>query len=512
MFIDTRSQPGNTTFEADLAIIGGGAAGITLARSFAGSSVSVCIVEAGGREHDAENQSLYEGENTGIPYNTRATRLRHFGGSTNHWGGYCRPLDPIDFEMREWVPNSGWPFSRDELLPYYGPAGKLVELGSDQFDQVDFWSEATGEALPELATGRLRRQFVQFSPPTRFGTRYEQDLRDGGNIRVLLHANVVNIAAGSEGKIVEQLDIRTLNGLRHKVKARYFVLATGGLENARMLLLSNQQVSAGLGNQNDLVGRFFMEHPHLAGFGEIVLSDPARMPLIYRERFKFNERTTKVAFNPSDAFLRKERLLNATFMMGIAGEYTNQGTPHEAGSREESHVRMLGAAQNFLRDTVPPSGSAPGSLGVWLGIGGSCEQVPNPNSRVLLSVEKDRFDLPKIHLDWRLTDQDRHSFHEHVKSLALEFSAMGMGRMRLNAEDDSEWPLPINGGSHHMGTTRMHYDPKKGVVDANCKVHTVENLYIAGSSVFTTSGVSNPTLTLVALTLRLADHLKRKFR
>ena len=161
MLTDARTLPDRTKLEADLAIIGGGAAGITLARAFAGSGVSVCLVESGGLEPDLEVQSLYQGENAGINYSPSATRLRFFGGSTNHWGGYCRPLDAIDFEQRDWVPFSGWPIAVDELAPYYTQATDIVEIGSGRFDDLDYWQQVTGERLPEFTTGRMRLQFVQ---------------------------------------------------------------------------------------------------------------------------------------------------------------------------------------------------------------------------------------------------------------------------------------------------------------------------------------------------------------
>jgi choline dehydrogenase-like flavoprotein len=171
---------------------------------------------------------------------------------------------------------------------------------------------------------------------------------------------------------------------------------------------------------------------------------------------------------------------------------------------------MLLAARRFL--TTGGKSPDAATLGVWLGVGGSCEQAPNPESRVSLSDQRDALGLPRLKLDWRLTEQDRLSFYTHLRSLALEFGALGMGRLRQTIEDQGDWPQPVAGGSHHMGTTRMSEVPSWGVVDPNCKVHDVENLYVAGSSVFPTSGSSNPTLTLVALALRLAAHLKERLR
>jgi choline dehydrogenase-like flavoprotein len=176
-----------------------------------------------------------------------------------------------------------------------------------------------------------------------------------------------------------------------------------------------------------------------------------------------------------------------------------------------AHLHMLGAAQGLLDDDGNTAAARDThTIGGWLGIGGSCEQVPNPDSRVSLSSQRDPLGLPRISLDWRLTEQDRLSFYRHLHSLALEAGAMGIGRLRVNATDESNWPQPVSGGSHHMGTTRMSDNPRRGVVDRHCRVHGVDNLYVAGSSVFPTSGAANPTLTITALTLRLSDHLRER--
>jgi choline dehydrogenase-like flavoprotein len=469
-------------------------------------------LEAGALESDPEVQSFYEGENVGIDYPlSAATRLRFFGGSSNHWGGYCRPLDPIDFEARDWIAHSGWPFAIDTLAPYYEPASQIVEVAPGRFNDKQYWQEVTQEELPEPASGRMRFRFVQFSPPTNFGSRYRHDLQIADNVHVLFNASVTKIAALEGAGAVNRLEIRTLNGLRHSVKARYYVLATGGLENARLLLLSNDVVGAGLGNQNDLVGRFFMEHAHLHNFAELVAADLRRIPSIMRERVMAEGRSGQVAFNPSPWFLREHRLLNATFMVGLAGSYPNKQVTDATAVRAMAHRDMLLAARRFLTDKTPDVQTAgQDGIGVWLGIGGSSEQAPNPDSRVSLSTQRDMFDLPRIKLDWRLTEQDRVSFYAHLHSLALEFGALGFGRMRVTVTDQSDWPQPVGGGNHHMGTTRMSDDPKQGVVNRHCRIHGMDNLYVAGSSVFPTSGVANPTLTLVALTLRLADHLKEQ--
>lgn len=509
MFSDARNLDDGSRIEADVAVVGGGPAGITIARAFAGSRASVCLLEGGGLEFDAEVQALYAGENLGIEYPLTGNRLRYFGGSSNHWGGYCRLLDPIDFEARDWVPYSGWPFGRDELEPYYERASEAAEVAPGRYEDGAYWQARTGEPLVDWPAGRMHVRFFHFSPPTRFGERYRAGLERAGNIRVLLNANVTRCVAVPSGAAVDHLEVRTLTGRRHEVRARFFVLAAGGLENPRVLLLSDDVVPGGLGNRHDQVGRYFMEHPHVGGFAEIVVADLARLPSIYRKRLVFDGRAGTAAFVPEPGFLRRERLLNASFAMAVAGEYgqrTDLSTP-----MAQAHVAMLRSARRFLADG---SGAVkvedPDYAGVWMGIGCACEQVPNPDSRVTLGEARDALGLRRIRLDWRLGEQDRRSLVRHIQSLGLEFAAAGIGRMLIRVEDDGLWPEVVAGGSHHMGTTRMSDDPARGVVDRNCRVHGVDNLYVAGSSVFPTSGSANPTLNILALAYRLVDHLREQ--
>lgn len=512
MFIDARNLADGSHIQADLAVIGAGPAGITLAHELRASGLTICLIESGGLEADADVQDLYDGESVGIPYSLTGNRLRFFGGSSNHWGGFCRPLDEIDFEVRDWVPYSGWPFGRSELDPYYEPAAERVQIAPGKFTDEDYWRNETGEPSLALTTGRLDIQFVHYSPPTRFGQLYRADLEHAPNVTVLLNANVTNIAAYRKGQAVRHLAISTLTGLNHRVVARSYVLATGALENARLLLLSRDHSPAGLGNRHDLVGRFFMEHPHISGFGEIVMTSRSLLPRIYRERVRVGGRGAHAAFKPSADFMRRNKLLNAVFQMGVAGEYrATDGRPHGDPQRAAHHVDMLRASRRFLAGGSKVLDPDDDSYdGIWLGMGSACEQIPNPDSRVTLSDEVDALGMQRIRLDWRLTEQDRRSYVTHVRSLAMEFGAQNLGRMIMNIEDDGKWTPEVSGGSHHMGTTRMSDDPRLGVVDRNCRVHGIDNLYVAGSSVFPTSGSANPTLTIVALALRLAQHLKER--
>jgi choline dehydrogenase-like flavoprotein len=512
VLIDARTLDDGQRFDADLAIIGAGPAGITLARRFAGSATRICLIEAGGLDREPASQALYEGETVGLDYPLASSRLRYFGGTSGHWGGYCRPLDSIDFEARDWIPLSGWPIDRSALDPYWEAASRAVEVAPARFDDPAYWSQQTGEALVDWPAGRFTTRFFQFSPPTRFGQRYRAELERADNVQVLLHANVTRIAATRSAKAVDHLRLRTLNGRRHRVNARRYVLATGGIENARLLLLSNDVIPAGLGNQHDMVGRCFMEHPHLGGFADVVVGDLRRLPRIYRERVQVEGRGARVSYVPNPEHLRRARRLSVSFTMSVidglgtadagAGEYASD-------PRIAAQQVMLRAARPFLigADRESMAGPSNGD-GVRMGIGCACEQSPNLDSRITLADEVDALGLRRTRLDWRLTEQDRLSLIANIHSLGRELGAAGIGRLRPRLANDGRWEARVSGGNHHMGTTRMSADPTRGVVDANCRVHGIDNLYVAGSSVFATSGSANPTLNILALAYRLADHLQ----
>jgi choline dehydrogenase-like flavoprotein len=510
LFVDARALEDGSRIDADLAIIGSGPAGISIARAMAAAGTLVCIVESGGFTPEPETQALYQGENAGIEYPLAATRLRQFGGSSGHWGGYCRPLDPIDFEARDWVSLSGWPFGREALDPYWEAASLAVQNAPARYEDLDYWATKTGEPLVQWRCGRMQTRFFQFSPPTRFGAHHRAELEQAKRIRVLLHANVTRIAALPSAAAVGHLDVRTLAGRHLRVHAKRYVLAAGGIENARLLLLSDDVMPAGLGNQHDMVGRCFMEHPHLGGFADVVIADLRRLPPIYREQMVVDGRAARVSYVPHPDYLRRTQRLNISFTMSPVADIRDDAATR-ADPALSGQLDMLAAAKPFIterRALAEPN--APAGAGVRMGIGCSCEQVPNPDSRITLGRETDALGLRRTRLDWRLTELDRRSLVGNIEALGAALAAAGIGRMRPKLENDGLWEQRVAGGSHHMGTTRMSDDPKRGVVDRHCRVHGIENLYVAGSSVFPTAGSANPTLNLLALAYRLVDHLRRQ--
>ncbi len=500
MFRDARDLPDGALIEADVCIAGAGAAGITLARDLSGGELRVCLLEAGGLEPDSEDQALYEGHNMGLPYiDLDRCRLRYFGGSTNHWGGWCRPLEPEDFEPREWLAHSGWPLRFDDLRPYYLRAQRTCEIGGFEYDAGTL-SRRSGKPLLPLDATRVASPIYHFSPPTRFGSRYHNDLAASAKVTVQLHANLFNIRLDPNGARVATLECITRSGRRFSVRADRHVLALGAIENARLLLASNDRRSEGVGNTGDLVGRYFMEHPHVYQAGYLLLKQV--------EDITFYLPHTVDTFDEAADQVRPVRMLGAL------------GLPGPLRARQQIlgmactlvPLDLATAEQRF--DAIGPSAlrsllrAAPEQLSLYE-IAVRSEQSPIPESRVRLTSEHDALGMPRCELDWNLGDRDLHDILRTLRWIGAELGRSGIGRIRLPLDEDGRFAPPrIDGGCHHLGTTRMSDDRRTGVVDANSRVHDCSNLYIAGSSVFPTGGFANPTLTIVALAHRLADHLR----
>lgn len=504
--IDARTIANNSLIEADLCIVGAGAAGISLAMEWIGTPYNVVLLEGGGFEIESGMQDLYNGEIVGHPYYPlQAARIHAFGGTTGHWAGYCSDFDPIDFEERDWVPHSGWPITRAELDPYYERAHTILELGPYRYDPADL--EAQDPDVIRMRTDEdvLRTKIWRFSPPTRFGTRYREVILGAPNVHLYTYANVVDIEANEPATAVTSLRVRTIDGKEHRVQARQYVLACGAIQNARLLLASRRQAPAGLGNDHDLVGRYFMEHFEMPS-AHLVLREPQPMKM-YSMDFRQTWARGELALT-ADA-QRREHTLNATASL----------RPGEAQGELQSTFQVITPEfiERFRKSTFERGERAPtpSPERVFVMLTRQ-EQTPNPSSRIMLGEELDSMGMPRIKLDWQTTTLDRRSMRRFYEVIGREIAKQGLGEVRimdwLLEPAESEWPSFLSGAWHHMGTTRMHDDRKQGVVDANSKAHGIANLSITGSGVFPTSGAANPTLSLVALSLRLSDHLKRTLR
>ncbi len=498
--IDARTLPAGTVLTPDLAIIGGGPAGISLALALEGSGHSILLLESGGMTFDAKAQALYAGSQTGVPYTALdGGRLRFAGGSTNHWGGWCRPLDAIDFEARDFLPHSGWPISRRDLEPYFPRAQAMVEAGPWLYDTAETLVSDTGPVVP-LGAGGVYTSWFQFSKtrgdilPTHFGTRYQDDLKRAAKITPLFYANVTGIRLSHDGGRVDHLDVATLTASgaadRHfTVKPRYTVLACGGMENARLLLASNDVMKPGIGNQNDLVGRFFADNPTPRDTATMVLFSGPIASFYSTYLTLPNGAVLLGAFSPNAEFARRE---------AVTGSLTTVENPV---ALDKLGVAAVVATAQALG--VDASNAKAYSLGCGM------ELAPDPDRRLTLSGEKDALGMPRLKLNMTVGDGDFARYRKTLVELGRQLLASRTGMIRINYSTREEWLKALDWGNHHLGTTRMSDDPATGVVDAQGQVHGVGNLYVAGSSVFPTYGASNPTLNLLALTLRLGDHLKK---
>lgn len=528
MFIDARSVPTGTVVDTEVCIIGGGAAGISLAREFINSGFRVILLESGGTEPEQATQDLYSGSDIGRPYSVFPdSRLRYFGGTTNHWGGvWCDMPSPLDFEMREGVPYSGWPFSLTYLEPWYRRAQPVFKLGPFGYELSD-WGIAPSD-IPEPFRGpHFVCRVLQQGPATRFGPEYGPELRQAPNMSVYLHANALRFDASENGGAVRQVNVGILPDGRFTVRARIFILASGGIENARLLLLSESEAGIGLGNDRGLVGRFFMLHMEYSG-GNIVLTDPYAdlafqtgengaqyKRLGATRRFVSyislsNETKRQLNLPNFRARFQYPRIPEVDALMRLVNR-TGRGADllHDLGSvtRKFPEVATYIARRMVHGRNKPPVPMA------FIPLNCTSEQMPNPDSRVGLGKDLDVFGLRRVVVDWQLKAEDKQGMAVANRLLGAELERGGFGRLQSTVpEDGSEWASDMRGDQHHMGTTRMHRDPSMGVVDENCRVHGVANLYVAGCSVFPTGGTFNPTLTIVALALRLADHIKERFR
>jgi len=532
MFVNARQLPSGQVLRHEVCIVGSGPAGISVARELANANLDVAVLESGGLEYEPETQSLYDDEAIGFPYEPLvANRLRFFGGSSNHWAGFCKPFGPRDFEARDWIPHSSWPIGYHDITPYLPRAFDLCTFGRAKWEwSGEYWAERLGHGYPHpLLETVFEDSIAQQARATweernrrnkgiSFGRIHKAEIGESSNITVYLFANVIDVIANEDASRVERLHVATLDGKRLTAEAAVFVLACGGIENVRLLLASNSVQPEGLGNSSDTLGRYFMDHLH-PQVGRIVVTGTPY------ERGGFQTLYSPIRLRRP--VVRQERLTNVSLSLTKRIESDYRAAAKSDGVKAIGRLARSfkdGAVPNDLMqdiaaivldfDDVAKAGYAklfPATIPVeYYTISSRVEAVPNPDSRITLSAKRGWLEKPKARLNWQLSSIDYQSAKRTIELLGKEVGRLGYGRVQWSIEGDDFPRQPMKVGHHHMGTTRMSSNPKDGVVDSNCRVHNVSNLYVAGSSVFCTGGSGTPTLMLVALALRLADHLKSK--
>jgi choline dehydrogenase-like flavoprotein len=501
-------------FGGDICVIGTGAAGLTLASVLLQSGVSVIMLESGGfdSDRDANRLNVVETDRWLLFQGAQRGRRRGLGGSTACWGGQLLPLEPIDFAPRAWVDHSGWPITAEDLAPYYRLA--LQFAGADERNFDSDVSRLLGRQSP-FDPRVFSYFFSKWSPHPRFRDLLAEDLRQSTDVRVFLHATVTRIELDNGGDRVRE--VRASNAAQEEFvfTAETIVLCTGGIETPRLLLANRHQAPRGIGNGHDLVGRFFQDHPNVR-VGTVRSAEPQRMHELFspatvdgldvtpqlslapevQEKDGLLNASAHVWFRYPRTLLQRLSLLNLVRRIGAE--------PNAARNLVDAGLLLSGPTIRMLRQGARLGEEARFTITVIV------EQEPSPESRITLASRTDRFGVPRAKVRWQLTDKTWGTVVRVSRALESQFRQVGLGTLDIFphiATDRTYWNVFPHDANHHMGGTRMASSPDAGVVDENCRVFGVENLFVASSSVFPTGGHSNCTLTIMALALRLAEHL-----
>lgn len=490
----------------DVCVVGTGPAGMTTALTLARGGFSVALMEGGGADLTEESQALYEGEVEGLDnFELDVSRLRMLGGSSNHWNGRCRPFEAMDFFERPYSAMSGWPIGKEELDPYAAATDAILDL------------EAPLPPERPLAAGGgiFREVFWQRSAPTLFGVKYGDELAAMPGLALCLDANLVDLRLDPAlGRVTEAVfRSYAVGDPGFTVRARSYCLCLGGIENARALLNFDGQVPGGIGNGNGLVGRYFQDHVAV-DVADILFDHPlpeGTRELSYAPTLDYQNGIEGLAmvfnleFRPAREISLTHQLIRTAECLTPLTERLIERMRHETLKCKAGGLTELWVQRDPEHH---PSGI------VWA----QTEQPLISDCRVMLNAEIDPLGQRRATLDWRLDDHYYATLREATIALGGVLAEEGIARLKIRNWLLEEHPvLPTRaenigdiGSRHHMGTTRMATDPERGVVDSDCKVHGIANLYMGGSSVFPTGGFANPTYTIVQMSLRLADHLTRE--
>lgn len=503
-------------------VVGSGAAGLAVALRLEEAGEPVLLVESGGDPRDVPAMRaagvLNDGSVVGQPYwGLQAGRARVLGGATELWHGQCTRMHPLDLSCRPWVPESGWPIPIGDLAPWYDQAERWFGLSGRGYDRSRWQEHPRLSPLP-WSTDRLLDDFTEYTPAPRLGSHYRPHLQRSRLITVLQNATVSRVVV-ADGRATG-VEVRTLDGRVEKLTGLNVVLAAGAIENARILMLSDP-AGIGLGSGRQHTGRYLQDHP-VVNTLRIHPADPTwlqdRSSHLHRGRQRL---WPKVRLSP--AAQQEEQLLNANAL--FVYEYDEPGM--EAARRLVDVMKRRREPEDVLPDVRRAAEAIPAllrtayrrrvkglsagrpatavHLQVWL------EQAPNPDSRVRLGAATDPLGLPVAEVDWRIGEAEIRTSRQLSTWVAEDLERHGLATVEPlpGMFSDAAWLAAVGDAFHPAGTTRMSADPWSGVVDSNGQVHGVPGLHVAGSSVFPIAGYANPTLTIVALSLRLADRLTR---
>jgi choline dehydrogenase-like flavoprotein len=544
MILDANTFGTETVLEADVVIVGSGPAGLTLAREFVNQNLNVILLESGDFASHRSLKKLNEGETSGDPYpNPRWGRIRRFGGTPNRWqihiashlyGARYAPLEPIDFEERDFVPYSGWPITRADLDPYYARAQVHCGLGPYEYETA-YWEQPESRPL-SFESGRLVSSMFQFGARDVWTKHYADVTVNAPNIRVVTAASVVEIETDDGGTNVTGVRVMNFSHTTFHVRTKALILAVGCIESSRLLLLSTDKHRDGIGNDYDVLGRYFMDHPQsylnvftpsnrqifeTTGLYDLrtIGQYGVMAKLTFSEETMLRHQLQNICFV---LFPRRDHFMSEAFQsfftVALAAYHANRptrlGYHMKAMVKGWHHLARIGlwelqgkAPYPYLAHGGWASTPDRSSLFDVFEVFSLLEQAPDPKNRITLSDQLDPNGTRKVHVHWQFTETDRLNVERIRRVFDQELADSGLGKMTWHPD-----PYTSASSVHPSGGTRMHSDPHFGVVDAECKVHGTSNLYIASSGVFPTSGYANPTLTVVALATRIADHVKANFQ
>ena len=516
--------------DTQICIIGGGVAGIVLANELSKKTdKKIVILESGSETFDMDTQKLYQAESfpTNFP-DPMYSRLRFLGGTSNHWQNNTSPLSPVDFEKRSGVKNSGWPISYEHIEPYYNKAALYCGTGNDGYEEK-YWENKLSVQDLVKKSNKIQTKVAKMStPPVRFFNQFREELNQADNLTIYSNATVTDIEFDASEQKIKKVYMNSSPNKKHSINADVFIMCLGGIENARVLLTFNNKYSNQLGNQGDSVGRYFMDHPVVRA-AHIHAKTEKNYNFYTRGAESNSDRIIKGYFQLSEQIIKYHKLSNIrvplipenyyTLSDGISSYHSiaNALSDFSVPDNFFEHVYNVFSDFDLVTEAILRKKFDTEFVDRAKEFGGfetqiMIEQTPERRNRIRLSDSKDAYGMNKIHIDWSISQKDKDNLWKALEVLAIEMGVLDIGRVRLLKErEDQIWSNLLGFGNHHMGTTRMSDSPKTGVVDSNQKVFGCENLFIGGSSVFSTGGHVPPTLTIVAMTIRLSEHLLNEF-
>jgi choline dehydrogenase-like flavoprotein len=555
MLVDAETLENGLVFSSDIVVVGAGPAGIVLSLEMARSGFEVVLIESGGLHFSQEIQDLGGADHLDSQFHalmSECTR-RQVGGTSIIWGGRCLPYDPIDFDRRTYVENSNWPILYEEIAAYFQRASDYFLCGKPEFDIRNILGVVQPSIVPGLPdTHVITSTLERWSLPTNFGKEYYTDLKYSKNITLIYNLTCTEIETNLQGNHVELIRAKTLRNKRNiHVKGQKYVLASGALNTTRLLMVSDQKNLGGIGNHSGLLGRFYMGHLS----GDIATAHFTTAP--QDTIFGFDRDPDQVylrrRFSFSREFINENHLPNIVAWLGVP-EF---GDPsHRNGILSLAYLALVmpllkkyltptAIRKTLVKDGNIVDSSLPHLMNIWRdlrrviefipGFGYErylarrkipalfvynaaneyplhyhSEQIPNSNSTVSLSDRQDDLGMRRLNINLQFTQQDIDSVVTAHKYWDEHLRRHNCGYLKYSKTDleASIWEQAKD-GFHQIGTTRMSVCPSKGVVDSNCEVHGVDNLFVASSSIFVTSGQANSTFMIVSFALRLADHLKK---